>query len=135
MIAINTFGVILGLARREGAVPGIATYTATKHAVLGFTDTARLELRGTAVTLSAVLPTLTNTSMIDGVATMSGLRNAEPEEIAAGIAGLIVKPKPQRLTPLRVSEAVTHALQADSIFADAADKQERRDYEDRARHT
>ncbi len=118
--------------------------------MLGFTDTARLELRGTAVTLSAVLPTLTNTSMIDGVASMPGLRNAEREDIAAGIVGLIVKPKPrlavtraagllievtQRLTPLRVSEAVTHALHADSIFADAADKQERRDYEDRARHT
>jgi NAD(P)-dependent dehydrogenase (short-subunit alcohol dehydrogenase family) len=169
-IAINLFGVILGtklaaermVKRRRGhiiniaslaalgAAPGIATYTATKHAVPGFTDTARLELRGTGVTLSAVLPTLTNTSMIDGVASMSGLRNAEPEDIAAGIVGLIEKPKPRlavtraagllieatrRLMPLRVGEAVTHALHADTIFVDAADKQERRDYEDRARHT
>ena len=169
-IAINIFGVILGtklaaermVKRRNGhiiniaslaalgAVPGIATYTATKHAVLGFTDTARLELRGTGVTLSAVLPTLTNTAMIDGVGGMPGLRNAEPEDIAAGIVGLIEKPKPrltvtraagllveltQRLMPLRVGEAVTHALRADTMFADAADKQERRDYEDRARHT
>src|SRR5258707_12462689 len=103
-IAINLFGVILGtkLAAPRmvmprsghiiniaslaalGAAPGIATYTATKHAVLGFTDTARLELRGTGVTLSAVLPTLTNTAMIDGVASMSGLRNAEPRAITAG---------------------------------------------------
>jgi NAD(P)-dependent dehydrogenase (short-subunit alcohol dehydrogenase family) len=169
-IAINIFGVILGtklaaermVKRRKGhiiniaslaalgAVPGIATYTATKHAVLGFTDTARLELRGTGVTLSAVLPTLTNTAMIDGVGGMPGLRNAEPEDIAAGIVGLIEKPKPrltvtraagllveltQRLMPLRVGEAVTHALRADTMFAEAADKQERRDYEDRARHT
>ena len=169
-IAINLFGVILGtklaaarmVKRRSGhiiniaslaalgAAPGIATYTATKHAVLGFTDTARLELRGTGVTLSAVLPTLTNTSMIDGVASMSGLRNAEPEDIAAAIVGLIAKPKPrlavtraagllievsQRLLPLRVREAVTHLLHADTIFADAADTKERRDYEDRARHT
>ena len=169
-IAINTFGVILGtklaaerMVKRGkghiiniaslaalGAAPGIATYTATKHAVLGFTDTARLELRGTGVTLSAVLPTLTNTAMIDGVAAMSGLRNAEPEDIAAGIVGLIEKPKRRlavtraagllidvthRLMPLRVAEAVTHALRADAIFVDAADKQERRDYEERARHS
>lgn len=169
-IAINVFGVILGtklaaermVKRRRGhiiniaslaamgAVPGIATYTATKHAVLGFTDSARLELRGTGVTLSAVLPTLTNTSMIDGVATMAGLKNAEPEDIAAGIVGLIKKPKPRlavtraagllievtrRLVPLRVGEAVTHALRADTMFTEAAYKHERRDYEDRARHT
>jgi len=37
--------------------------------------------------------------------------------------------------PLGVAEAVTHALRADAIFVDAADKQERRDYEDRARHS
>jgi short-subunit dehydrogenase len=118
--------------------------------VLGFTDTARLELRGTGVTLSVVLPTLTNTGMIDGVASMSGLRNAEPDDIAAGIVSLIEKPKPrmavtraagllielsQRLLPLRVAEAVTHALHADRIFTDAADKPQRRDYEDRARHS
>ena len=169
-IAINVFGVILGtklaaerMVKRGrghiiniaslaglGALPGIATYTATKHAVLGFTDTARMELRGTGVTLSAVLPTLTNTSMIDGVAAMAGLKNAEPEDIAAGIVGLIEKPRPRlavtraagllvevtrRLMPMRVGEAVTRALHADTIFADAANKPERRDYEERARHT
>ena len=48
-------------------VPGIATYCASKHAVLGFTDATRLELRGTGVNFSAVLPHLTNTQMIEGV--------------------------------------------------------------------
>ncbi|MGH3674990.1 MAG: SDR family oxidoreductase [Mycobacterium sp.] len=168
-IAINTFGVILGtklaaermLKRGKGhiiniasvaavnAVPGVATYCATKHAVLGYTDTARLELRDTGVTLSAVMPTLTNTSMIDGVASMPGLRNAEPEDIAAGIVSLIAKPKPRlvvtravgaliavtRRMPLRIGEAVSRVLRADTLFAEAADKQERRDYEDRARHS
>jgi NAD(P)-dependent dehydrogenase (short-subunit alcohol dehydrogenase family) len=169
-IAINVFGVVLGtklaaerMVKRGtghiiniaslaalGAVPGIATYTATKHAVLGFTDTARLELRGTGVTLSAVMPTLTNTSMIDGVASVPGFRNAEPEDIAAGVVGLIEKPKARlavtraagllidivpRFMPLRVSEALNRALRVDTIFIEAADTKERRDYEDRARHT
>ena len=167
-IAINTFGVILGtklaaermVKRGKGhiiniasvgavkAVPGIATYCATKHAVLGYTDTARLELRGTGVTLSAVMPTLTNTSMVDGVGSMPGLRNAEPEDIAAGIVGLIGKPKPRLVVtraagallavtqrmPLRVKEAITRALGADTLFYEA-DRDKRRDYEERARHS
>ena len=168
-IAINTTGVILGtklaaqrmVKRGKGhiinvaslaginGVPGIATYCATKHAVIGYTDTARMELRNTGVHASAVLPTLTNTSMIDGVASMPGMRNAEPEDIAAGIVSLIERPKPRLVVtrqaavmmaitkrlPMRLSEAVTRAMNADRIFADAVDKPERRDYEDRARHS
>jgi NAD(P)-dependent dehydrogenase (short-subunit alcohol dehydrogenase family) len=86
--------------------------------VLGFTDTARLELRGTGATLSAVMPTLTNTSLVDGVASVPGFRNAEPEDIAA-----------------RVSKALNRALRVDAIFVEAADNQTRRDYEDRARRS
>jgi NAD(P)-dependent dehydrogenase (short-subunit alcohol dehydrogenase family) len=168
-IDINLFGVILGtklaaerMVRRGrghiiniasvGAVnpvPGIATYCATKFAVLGYTDTARQELRGTGVTASVVMPTLTNTGMIDGVASASGLKNAEPEDIARGIVALIDKPKPHltvtraaavligltRRLPLGVYEAMSRAMNADRIFADAIDKPERRDYEDRARHS
>jgi hypothetical protein len=37
--------------------------------------------------------------------------------------------------PLRVSEALNRALRVDTIFIEAADTKERRDYEDRARHT
>jgi short-subunit dehydrogenase len=168
-VAINITGVILGtklsaermVKRGNGhiinvaslaglnGVPGIATYCATKHAVVGYTDTARLELRGTGVHASVVLPTLTNTRMIDGVASMPGMRNARPEDIAAGITSLIGKPKPRLILtrqasvmmaitkrlPLRLSEAVTRALNADRIFADAAGTVERRDYEDRARRS
>jgi NAD(P)-dependent dehydrogenase (short-subunit alcohol dehydrogenase family) len=168
-IDINLFGVILGtklaaermVKRGRGhiiniasvgavnPVPGIATYCATKFAVLGYTDTARQELRGTGVTASVVMPTLTNTSMIDGVASASGLKNAEPEDIARGIVALIDKPKPHltvtrtvavligltRRLPLGLYEAMNRAMNADRVFADAADKPERRDYEDRARHS
>jgi NAD(P)-dependent dehydrogenase (short-subunit alcohol dehydrogenase family) len=168
-IDINLFGVILGtklaaermVKRRRGhiiniaslaglnAVPAIATYCATKHAVVGYTDTARLELRGTGVSVSAILPTLVNTSMIDGVAAMPGFRNAEPEDIAAGVVKLIDKPQPrlvitraagfltavmQRM-PLRAKEGLTRLLNADRIFAEAADSRQRRDYEERARRS
>ncbi len=169
LLDINVFGVILGtklvaermVKRRRGhiiniasvaavnALPGIATYSATKHAVLGYTDAVRQELRGTGVTASAVMPTLTNTTMIDGVASASGLRNAEPEDVANGIVRLIEKPRPRitvtrqagivvglgKRMPVRVTEALNRALHADRIFVDAADSAVRRDYEDRARHS
>jgi NAD(P)-dependent dehydrogenase (short-subunit alcohol dehydrogenase family) len=169
-LAINVFGVILGtklaaarmVARGRGHVinvaslasitpmPGIATYCATKHAVLGYTDTVRLELRGTGVALSAIMPTLTNTTMVDGVSPARGLRNAEPEDIAAGIVALISKPRPhlavtraaglttlvmRNFTPRVVNEAVRRLLRADRIFSDAVDTDARRDYERRARNS
>ncbi|WP_319448535.1 MULTISPECIES: SDR family oxidoreductase [unclassified Mycobacterium] len=169
-IAINVFGVILGtklaaarmIKRRKGHIinvaslaaitpmPGIATYVATKHAVLGYTDTVRLEMRGTGVAFSSVMPTLTNTAMVDGVSSARGLRNAEPEDIAAGIVGLIAKPKPhlmvtkaaglttlfmRNFTPRRLNEAVRRLIRADVIFSDGVDVDKRRDYEERARHT
>jgi short-subunit dehydrogenase len=169
-IAINVFGVILGtklaaarmVKRGKGHVinvaslaaitpmPGIATYCATKHAVLGYTDTVRLELRGSGVAVSSVMPTLTNTAMVDGVSPARGLRNAEPEDIANGIVGLITKPKPhlmvtkaaglttlfmRNFAPRPLNEAVRRLIGADRIFSDGVDVNKRKDYEERARNT
>ena len=168
ILAVNVFGVILGtklaaermLRRGRGHViniaslaavtpiPGIATYCASKHAVLGFTDATRLELRGTGVNFSAVLPNLTNTEMIDGIPPVRGMRNAEPADIAEAIVALIGKPKPhvtvtrtaglitgttRRFLPQAAAEVVARALRADQIFASAVDVEKRRDYERRAR--
>lgn len=140
----NVFGVMLGtklaaermLARGRGhivniaslgsvtPVAGTATYCATKHAVLGYTDSVRMENRGSGVQFSAILPTLTNTEMIAGVGRAKGVKNAEPEDVAKAVAGVIVKPEPrvfvprslsfmvgtQRLLPHRVAEALGRSL-------------------------
>ncbi len=99
-VEINVLGVIFGtklalqrmLPRRTGhiintaslagelAVPGLATYCATKFAVIGFTEAARLEYRKSGVRLSTVRPTFTNTELVAGTAGAKGLRNAEPED-------------------------------------------------------
>jgi short-subunit dehydrogenase len=169
-IAINEFGVILGtklgaarmLGRGRGHVinvaslggitpmPGIATYCATKYAVLGYTDTVRLELRGSGLSFSTVMPTLTNTAMVDGLSTVRGLKNAEPEDIAAGIVGLIRKPKPHLMVtrsagllslftrnflPRSVNEGMRRMLKLDGIFSDGVDAAKRQNYEQRARNT
>lgn len=169
-IAINEFGVILGtklaaarMAKRgKGHVinvgslasftpmPGLATYAATKFAVLGFTDTVRLEMRGSGVSFSTVMPTLTNTAMVDGVSSARGLKNAEPEDIAAGIVGLIRKPRPHLMVtrsagllslftrnflPRALNEGMRRTLRLDGMFADGVDTAKRRAYEQRARES
>jgi NAD(P)-dependent dehydrogenase (short-subunit alcohol dehydrogenase family) len=103
-IDINLYGVIVGtqLAMQrmrlrggnivniasqagKGGVPGIATYSATKHAVVGLSEAARLELRGSGIEVSCVMPTVVNTELTHGV----GQRLIKPVE-ASDVADEIV---------------------------------------------
>ncbi|MFE7801674.1 SDR family oxidoreductase [Nocardia sp. NPDC057440] len=167
ILDINVYGVILGsklglarmLPRNRGHViniaslagethiPGLATYNASKHAVLGFTDTLREEYRGSGVEFSSVLPTLTNTELGSGVSGPKLLRSAEPEEIADAIVGLIAAPKSKvrvtalagfisqvvNLLPESVADGLARALGSGDAFLGAVDAEQRKAYEDRAR--
>lgn len=147
---VNVHGVILGtklaaqrmLPRRRGHVinigslgsvlptEGIATYCATKHAVLGYTDAVRMENRGSGVHFTVIMPTLTNTDMVAGVGHAKGFKNAEPEDVARAVVGVIAKPEPrvaiprslgatlwaQRLMPIGLAEALGRALGTGRVF-------------------
>jgi short-subunit dehydrogenase len=149
VLEVNIWGVILGtklgaqrmLARGRGHVinigsvasvlpaAGLATYGATKHAVLGYTDTVRRENRGRGVHFSVIMPTLTNTEMIAGFGHSRGFKNAEPHDVAKAVVRVIARPRPrvfvprsigvaisaQRLMPRRVSEALAQALGTDRV--------------------
>ena len=166
LLEVNVYGVILGtklaarrmLPRGRGHViniaslssvtptVGIATYSATKHAVLGYTDAVRLENRASGVHFSAVLPTLTNTEMIAGVNQPKAFNNAEPEDVARAVARLIAKPKPrvivprvvgtvtvaQRVLPQRVFERLERVVGAERIFGADVDAAQRRGYAKRS---
>ncbi|MBF6087521.1 SDR family oxidoreductase [Nocardia cyriacigeorgica] len=168
ILDINVYGVILGsklalarmLPRRGGHViniaslagethiPGLATYNASKHAVLGFTDTLREEYRGTGVSFSSVLPTLTKTELGSGVSAPKILRPAEPEEIADAIVELIAAPKSKvrvtavagaiaqvvNLLPESWGDGLARALGSNRAFLDDIDSAQRKAYEERARN-
>lgn len=168
ILDINVYGVVLGsklalarmLPRRGGHVinvaslagethiPGLATYNASKHAVLGFTDTLREEYRGTGVSFSSVLPTLTKTELGSGVSTPKILRPAEPEEIADAIVELIAAPKSKvrvtavagaiaqvvNLLPESWGDGLARALGSNRAFLDDVDSAQRKAYEERARN-
>ncbi|MGQ4619037.1 SDR family NAD(P)-dependent oxidoreductase [Nocardia sp. R7R-8] len=167
ILDINVYGVILGskLALRrmlprgsghiiniaslagETHIPGLATYNASKHAVLGFTDTLREEYRGTGLRFSSVLPTLTNTELGSGITALKLIRAAEPEEIADAVTKLIVAPKSKvrvtavagfisqfvGLLPEALGDSIGRALGSAHVFLDDVDTEKRKAYEERAR--
>ena len=117
---VNLHGVITGtklaiehmLPRRRGhivnvssgvgrvALPGAATYSATKHAVVGFSEATRAELRPSGIDVSVVLPLIVNTELGAGVHKVRGQRTVEPSDVAAAaIAGVIAKPRFETWVP------------------------------------
>lgn len=127
LLDVNVFGVMLGTklatqrmrGRRRGHViniaslgsilptEGIATYCATKHAVLGYTDSVRLENRGNGVHFTAIMPTLTNTDMVLGVGHAKGFNNAEPEDVAAAVVDVLGKPRSRVIVPSSLGTTVS----------------------------
>jgi short-subunit dehydrogenase len=168
MIDINLHGVILGMklaldrmvprghghivnissqAGKYGA-PGGATYSATKHAVVGLTEAVRGELRlmGVAdVQLSYVMPFVVNTELGGGLGQARGLKSLQPADVADAIVEALQHgtvevwvPKSSKRTnslgvllPRRLSEGMARMLRADRVLADA-DPHARRAYELRA---
>ncbi len=167
MIDINLHGVILGMklalermiprdrghivnissqAGKYGA-PGGATYSATKHAVVGLTEAVRGELRlmGAHIELSYVMPFAVKTELGEGLGEARGMQHLEPSEVADrivealqyGIVDVWV-PKSAKHTnvlaavlPRSLSEGMARAMKADRVLA-GADMNSRRDYELRA---
>ncbi|MDX6617518.1 MAG: hypothetical protein QOD60_2609 [Solirubrobacterales bacterium] len=143
-------GHIVNIASQAGknGVPGVATYCASKHAVVGLSEAVRGELRGTGIEVSCVMPAIVNTELTSGVKPARGVRNVEPEEVAAAIVGALEKPKfdipvPRSaqsiatfmsVFPRAVREAVARAMKVDKLMIDV-DEEARRSYEDRAAHS
>jgi NADP-dependent 3-hydroxy acid dehydrogenase YdfG len=170
MVDINLHGVIHGMkvvlprmmARDRGHVvnissqagkygaPGGATYSATKHAVIGLTEAVRgeLHIEGSAVDLSYVMPFIVNTELGIGTGQARGLKHLEPADVADAIVDALRHgvvdvwlPRSSRHTqrlnqilPRRLSERIARALKADRVLM-GADKQARAAYELRAAHS
>ena len=167
MIDINLHGVILGMklaldrmiprdrghiinissqAGKYGA-PGGATYSATKHAVVGLTEAVRGELRlmGASIDLSYVMPFAVKTELGGGLGEARGMHHLEPTEVADRIIEALQYkivdvwvPKSSKSTnvlsavlPRTLSEGMARAMKADRVLA-GADMDSRRGYELRA---
>ena len=162
---INVHGVILGmkialprmLARGRGhvvnlasaagriALPGEATYVATKHAVVGLSEAVRGELEGTGVGVTTVLPNLANTQLGSGMHAARGMKKLEAADIADAIveglrrrrAEVYIPPSLRPLSvldlalPRRLKRVVHRAFGSDRVAQDF-DHAERAAYQEAA---
>jgi len=168
MVDINVHGVLNGmslvlprfLARGQGHLvniassagkagyPGGATYCGTKHFVVGASESVRAELRGTRIEVSCVMPGIVNTELAAGLPSARGVKNIDPEHVAAAIVEALQVPRfdvfvPKSIGPISKvigvlprggREGVARALRADKVLA-GADAGARRGYELRASHS
>jgi NAD(P)-dependent dehydrogenase (short-subunit alcohol dehydrogenase family) len=140
-------GHIVNIASSAGKAgyPHIATYSATKHGVLGLSEGARAELRGTGVEMSVVMPYFVKTELAAGMGDVKGFRHSTVEEVADAVIDALKfvrydvwVPKSVgstwaliNLLPRRAREAFARALHVDRALMQA-DHGARAAYEARA---
>jgi len=164
-IEINLFGVIHGMRvalprmghRRRGhivniassagkaGIPNIAVYCGTKHAVIGLTEAVRIEMRGTGIDFTYVMPALVDTELTAGTGRMiwpplvsaQDVADAVVRAVRSGQVDVFV-PRGARLAtvlpvllPRAVVECIARLLHLDRIFTDEVDDDARRTYRDR----
>ncbi|MEU4341370.1 SDR family oxidoreductase [Nocardia sp. NPDC023852] len=99
---------IASLAGTQG-LPGLATYSATKHAVVGFTSALHLELKEHGVRVSAVLPGIVRTELSAGANMpkwITPLTTVDPEDVARAIVGTVLRPRPLVTVPRRLTAII-----------------------------
>jgi NAD(P)-dependent dehydrogenase (short-subunit alcohol dehydrogenase family) len=163
-IEVNVLGTVYGnrlaaqrmLPRRRGHIvnvasgvgrvplPGSAVYSATKHAVVGLTESLRLEYRGTGLRFSLIQPAQVDTAMLDGQARPRLLPVVAPDDVAAAVVRAVdedrfevwvpasqgVSAKLSAALPRRAREALLRGLGIGKI-AGETDRSARRTYHER----
>ncbi len=84
-------GTIVNVSSLMGkiAAPTMATYSATKFAIVGFTQALRGELADHQVKVLALLPSLTDTDMVEGFQPFRWMVKMSPHQVAQALtAGL-----------------------------------------------
>ena len=140
-------GHLVNVASGVGRVPlpGSAVYSATKHGVVGLTESLRLEYRGSGIGFTVVQPAQVETAMLDGQGRPKALPVVSPEDVATAVLDALRRnrfevwvPRSQAATaklaaimPRAAREAVMRAIGVTRIAGDT-DREARREYHERA---
>ncbi|MDE3129754.1 MAG: SDR family oxidoreductase [Acidobacteriota bacterium] len=141
-------GHIVNIASALGrtAVPGMASYCASKFAIVGLSEALRAELDGSGVELHVILPGLIRTDMAAGVKGLRGIPTGSPDDVAAAVVDALRTGRQQSFVPRRLGWLVAlqpitppagvrllqRLLRADRLFTQI-DALERAAYEARLR--
>ena len=142
-------GHIVNIASQagKGGFPGIATYSGTKHAVVGISEAVRAELRGSGVEVACVMPTVVNTELTSGVG-QKLIRPVEAEDVANEIVDALEVPRfdvwVPRINgaffkivsnlPRGMREGLGRLMKVDKLMTEV-DHSARNAYEERAAHS
>jgi len=98
-MAAQKDGTIVNVSSLMGkiAAPTMATYSATKFAILGFTQALRSELAGYNVRVIALLPSLTDTDMVRDLQQFRWVVPTTPEKVALALVAGLHKDAPEIL--------------------------------------
>jgi NAD(P)-dependent dehydrogenase (short-subunit alcohol dehydrogenase family) len=163
-VEVNLMGAIIGsrlalqrmLPRRTGhlvniasgvgrvPLPGSAVYSATKHGVVGLTESLRLEYRKSGVRFTLVQPAQVTTAMLDGQARPRLMARVTADDVAAAVLAAVRRerfdvwvPSSQGIAfklgnvlPRAAREAILRATGVDKI-AGETDQTVRQSYHDR----
>jgi NAD(P)-dependent dehydrogenase (short-subunit alcohol dehydrogenase family) len=141
-------GHLVNIASSAGkyGAPGGATYSATKHAVVGLSEAIRAETSEIpGIEVSCVMPGVVRTELATGLVETRGVKVVAPEDVAQAIVEALQQPRfdvfvPKeigrvlwftQLLPRRLREGMGKAMKADRVLA-AADADARKGYELRA---
>ncbi len=146
-------GHLVNVASQAGkfGIPGIATYVATKHAVVGLSEALRGELHNMGadgILVSVVMPNIVGTELGTGLDASRAAKILTPEQVAestlealqTGRFDVWVPKSAQAIStmtgvlPRRGREAIARAFKADRVIWDA-DMSARKGYELRAAHS
>ena len=128
-------GHIVNVASIGGKIasPGGATYSATKHAVIGLSESLRGELRGSGIAVSIVMPAIIATEMADGLGSARGVRPVEPTVVGKSIVRTVLRGRgadvyvpgytgaintAMSVMPRSWRDAIQHLMRADTVLTD-----------------
>jgi NADP-dependent 3-hydroxy acid dehydrogenase YdfG len=140
-------GQIVNIASTAGRVgfAGGATYSGTKHFVVGVSEAVRAEVRGSGIDITCVMPGVVNTELGAGLPQARFVGHIEPHMVADAIVAALRSPRfevyvPRRIGPLTKAGAAVPTVVRDAFGRLMAldrvlgrpDVEARRDYEQRA---
>jgi NAD(P)-dependent dehydrogenase (short-subunit alcohol dehydrogenase family) len=123
LVDINLHGVIFGsklalerfVPRRRGHLVNIAsiagkaggahvaTYAATKFAVVGLSESIRQEVMGAGIDVTVVMPVGVNTELYSGLPQLRGVTTPEPEDVAEAIVEALQTGRYEVYVPKRMN--------------------------------
>lgn len=140
-------GHIVNIASTAAKVgfAGGATYSGTKHFVVGVSESVRAEERGSPIEITCVMPGVVNTELSAGTTQARFVPHIDPPAVADAIVAALRSPRfevfvPRRIAPLTklggvvptvVRDAFAWLLGLDRVLG-GADVEARRAYERRA---